>query len=97
MKNLVLDPGNCFFGRFRNVLRITQVLLVDEGEAGQRFLPDLELLVEGSLLHEVEKIFVLGHQVKVLPGGRNDGHHHFVPEQRFIVLICIYIYVYVYI
>jgi len=66
VQNFVLDPGDRSLRRFRDVLRIAQVFLVDDGQACQGLLSNLELLVEGALLHEVEEVLVLGHLASML-------------------------------
>ena len=50
VKYFILDPGDRLLGCLRDAARLHDVLLVDAGQPGVGLLPDLELLVQRSLL-----------------------------------------------
>jgi hypothetical protein len=50
VEDLVLDPLDGLLGGLGDAVRVGEVLAIDHGQAGHGLLPDLELLVQRSLL-----------------------------------------------
>ena len=86
VQDLVLDPDDGLLGRVGNVLH-GQLLLVNGGQPGHGFFPDLELLVQGPLFDKVQQLFALGYDVEVLLRRGDNGHDDFVPHVLLGVML----------
>ena len=73
VQDFVLDPFNRLLCGVWHSHWVGEVSLVNHRQARHRLLADLELLVQGALLDEVEKILGFGDDVKIFFGCRHYG------------------------